>query len=75
MKTLICSIAVVAGISATTAQADTWTWVPISNGSTLDAHLARCNLARPNPMEIFAMITELQEKMTVSEQAPRSPGS
>ena len=75
MKTLICSIALVAGIYTTTARADTWTWTLVSNGSTLDAHLARCNFARPNPMEIFSMIDELQEKMFAPEEAPSAPRS
>ncbi|WP_416884570.1 hypothetical protein [Marivita sp.] len=63
MKTLICSITLFAAMSSTAAQADTWTWTPISNGSTLNAHLARCDFARPNPMTIFSTIAELQEKM------------
>lgn len=69
MKNLICSIAFIAGVSATPAHADTWTWTPISSGSKLDAHLARCNFARPNPMKIFTTIAELQERMTAFETA------
>lgn len=75
MRNLILSIAVIAGISATTAQADTWTWTPISNGGTLDAHLARCNFARPNPMVVFSTIAEVQEKMVAPQEKPGSPRS
>lgn len=36
-----------------------WTWAPISNGATLDAHLARADFARPNQLPVFAMIDEV----------------
>lgn len=75
MKNLICSIALIAAIPATTAHADSWMWTPISTGSTLDAHLARCNFSRPNPMTIFSTIAELQEMMSAPEERPRSPRS
>jgi hypothetical protein len=72
MKKLICTIAIIAGTSATIVRADNWIWTPISNGSTLDAHLARCDFARPNPMTVFSKIAELQDKMIAPEKKPRS---
>ncbi len=68
MRYLVLPFVVIAGISTTTAQADTWTWTPISNGGTLDAHLARCNFARPNPMVVFSTIAEVQDKMVAPQQ-------
>lgn len=67
MKTLIASALMLTTFVASEAAADTWTWTPISNGSTLNAHLARCDFARPNPMLVFEMIAELQDKMIAPE--------
>lgn len=39
--------------------ANTWAWAPVSNGATLDAHLARADFARPNQLPVFAMIDEI----------------
>ncbi len=75
MKTRILAIAITSGIAATAAQADSWTWTPISNGNTLDAHLARCDFARPNPMDIFSTIAEIQEKMVAPQESATSPRS
>lgn len=75
MKTLICSITLIAQISAATVHADTWTWSPISNGNTLNAHLARCNFARPNPMDVFPMITDLQKYMIAPAKGLSAPPS
>lgn len=63
MKTLIASAMMLTTLAATEAAADTWTWTPISNGSTLNAHLARCDFARPNPMVVFDVINDLQKNM------------
>ena len=75
MKTLIFSIAVFTGLAATIAHADSWTWTPISNASTLDAHLARCDFARPNTMDIFSTIAALQENMVAPIESATSPRS
>ena len=45
--------------SASPALADAWAWVPIRDGATLDAHLARCDHARLNPLPIFDAIAAL----------------
>ncbi|MDA7429366.1 hypothetical protein PGB28_12915 [Primorskyibacter aestuariivivens] len=61
MKTLILSAVTFAAVWSTEAQADTWSWAPIRDGNTLNAHLARCDFARPAPLRVFAMIEALQE--------------
>ena len=51
------AVALVAAAPAAMAgTADSWSWAPISNGATLDAHLARADFARPNQLPVFAMI-------------------
>jgi hypothetical protein len=67
MKTLIASAAMLTTFIVSPVAADTWTWVAISNGNTLNAHLARCNLARPNQMLVFDMIADLQENMIADD--------
>lgn len=62
MKSLALITTIVTATSTMPARADVWTWVSISNGRTLDAHLARCELAQPNSLRVFAMIERLQSK-------------
>lgn len=64
MKTLILSAVTLAAVFSTQAQADSWSWAPIRDGDTLNAHLARCDFARPAPLHVFAVIEELQEAAT-----------
>ena len=75
MKSLLFPIAVMAWMSGTTVQADIWTWVPISDGRTLDAHLDRCDFGRPNPLIIFSTIAEIQEDWVAPNETPVSPPS
>ena len=58
MKITAC-LAVLA--TAAPLHADDWVWVPVRDGSTLDAHLARDNLARPNPLPIFDILAALTD--------------
>lgn len=62
MKPLALIAAILTTTSTAPAQADTWTWVSISSGSTLDAHLARCHFARPNPLTVFSLLARLQSR-------------
>lgn len=75
MKTIIILASLANALGTGQAAADSWTWTPIRNGSTLDAHLARCNFARPNPIEVFATIAALKENMASQNPAVRKPDS
>lgn len=58
----IVTLAAVLVTSAPAAMAETgngWAWAPVSNGATLDAHLARADFARPNVLPVFAMIQDI----------------
>lgn len=75
MKTIIILASLATALGTGQAAADSWTWTPISNGTTLDAHLARCNFARPNPIKVFSTIAALKENMASQDQAVRKPDS
>ncbi|MCA0273049.1 MAG: hypothetical protein LCH69_13445 [Proteobacteria bacterium] len=55
----IATLAAALVTAAPAAMANSWAWAPVSNGATLDAHLARADFARPNVLPVFAMIEEI----------------
>jgi hypothetical protein len=67
LRPTIGRAALIAVVSTAPAAADPWTWAPIRDSATLDAHLARADHARPNPMPVFEMIAALVD--------PRREGS
>jgi hypothetical protein len=55
----IATLAAALVTTAPAAMANSWTWARVSNGATLDAHLARADFARPNTLPVFAMIEDI----------------
>jgi hypothetical protein len=54
-------LALTAVLLSAPAAADPWAWAPIRDGATLDAHLARADHARPNPLPVFETIAALAD--------------
>ena len=69
MKTLTFAAAFfVVTLTGADADADTWTWAPIRDGATLNAHLARADFARPNPMVVFQLIAEITGTASATDE-------
>ncbi|MFZ5962947.1 hypothetical protein ACOXXX_08345 [Thalassococcus sp. BH17M4-6] len=75
MKTLLVSAALMSALFGSAASADSWVWAPIQDASTLDAHLERCDFARPNALPIYSLINDLQAGFTGAEAANAEPQS
>ncbi len=62
MKSLIMSVLMLSTVSVTQAAAETWTWAPIRDGSTLNAHLANFESIRPKTLLVFQLIASISER-------------
>ena len=59
MKTLIFSTMMLSTVSTTQALAESWTWAPIRDGATLNAHLANFECIQPKKLPVFEMIENI----------------